>query len=125
MTNLEDANQICPGCGTNNPLSATRCISCGIKLQSDVPAAFEAGESLKHVDVATRVDIATYETDYEAELACGLLRSSGIACELSTQMIPGLPADLTLYVNAQDEETARRILEDVEQNAPPENDESR
>jgi hypothetical protein len=103
-------------------MAATRCISCGTSLGSSAYNASRDAEdeALQHVDLEKRVAVATYERDTQAELACGLLRSSGIACEVSPMMIPGLTADLALWVNRQDEETAREILADVEQNAPSE-----
>jgi hypothetical protein len=73
---------------------------------------------MQHVDVENRIAVAYYELDAQAELACGLLRSGGIACEISPRMIPGLPADTALWVNKQDAENARRILADVEQTPP-------
>jgi ribosomal protein L40E len=126
MTNAEDANQVCPFCSALNPLNATRCISCGAVLSSSLrahaAASGEPDEALKHVPVENRVTIARYERDTEAELAAGLLRSSGIACELEPMIIPGLAADMSLWVKARDAEAARRILAEVEESAETEDE---
>jgi hypothetical protein len=68
---------------------------------------------LLHVDAENRHELDRFERLDEAELACGLLRSSGIACELS----PAPPADIILWVNNQDAELAWALLADAEREA--------
>ena len=53
----------------------------------------------------------------EAELACGLLRSNDIACEVSSMVLPGFPAELILWVNNRDAELAWALLADTEREA--------
>lgn len=53
--------------------------------------------AFQHVDLNDRVELDRFEHLYEAELACGLLRSNGIACEVSSQLIPGVPAEVILW----------------------------
>jgi len=53
----------------------------------------------------------------EAELACGLLRFNGIACGLSPLPLPGLPADIILWVHNQDAKLAWALLADAERQA--------
>ena len=55
-----------------------------------------------------------YERLDDAELACGLLRYNGIACELSPLPLPGLPADIILWVHNRDAELAWALLADAE-----------
>ena len=53
----------------------------------------------------------------EAELACGLLRFNGIPCELSSTVIPGLPADTILWVHTDDAKLGWALLADMEREA--------
>jgi hypothetical protein len=73
-----------------------------------------ADDALRHVDVNDRVEVERFERWDEAELACGLLRANGIACEVSSMVIPGLPADLILWTHTQDAELAWALLADAE-----------
>jgi len=81
---------------------------------------------LIHVDPDRRVELTRFETERgdEAEIACGLLRANGIACELSSTALPGLPADLIVWVNSEDARPARALLEDARRDAPHEEDEA-
>lgn len=72
---------------------------------------------LRFVDPENRTEIDRFERLDEAELACGLLRANGIACELSPPPLPGLPADIILWVNRRDAELAWALLADVEREA--------
>lgn len=72
---------------------------------------------LSHVDIENRVELDRFERLDQAELACGLLRSNGIACELSNPPLPGLPADIILWVNAADAKFAWALLADAERQA--------
>lgn len=75
-----------------------------------------AGDELRSVDPEHRVEVANFEVNHgeEAELACGMLRANGIACELSNPLIPGLPNEKTLWVNAGNEAAAMALLAEAE-----------
>jgi hypothetical protein len=51
----------------------------------------------RYVDPNNRIELDRFERWDDAELACGLLRSNNIACELSPRPLPGLPADIILW----------------------------
>ena len=72
--------------------------------------------ALRYVDLENRIELDRFDRWDEAELACGLLRSNGIACELSPMPLPGLPADIILWVHNQDAKLARALL--AEREAP-------
>lgn len=67
--------------------------------------------ALQHVDLNDRVELDRFEHLYEAELACGLLRSNGIACEVSSQLIP---AEVILWTGTKDAQLAWALLADAE-----------
>jgi hypothetical protein len=81
---------------------------------------------LPGVDPDRRVELTRFETEQgdEAEIACGLLRANGIACELSSTALPGLPADLIIWINPEDAKQAQMLLEDAQRSAPREEDEA-
>ncbi len=109
--------RLCPLCGTANEFTATICSSCGAELNLREEDGFSDNDpALEHVDQENRVELERYDTDTgaEAEIDCGLLRANGIACELGGQTIPGLPSNMILWVNKQDAEAARALLDDVE-----------
>jgi hypothetical protein len=99
---------VCRACGSDNDAAAARCASCGEDLNE---------QELTYVDPDRRVELTRFDTERgdEAELACGLLRANGIPCELSSTALPGLPADLVVWVNAQDAALAAALLKNVEQ----------
>jgi hypothetical protein len=78
--------------------------------------------ALRYVDPNNRIELDRFERWDEAELACGLLRSNGIACELSPMPLPGLPADLILWVSNRDAKLAWALLADAERDASKQND---
>lgn len=100
--------RVCRACGSDNDAGAERCASCGQDLNQDV--------ELTHVDPDRRVELTRFDTERgdEAELACGLLRANGIACEMSSTALPGLPADLIVWVNTEDAGPAWALLEDTQ-----------
>lgn len=118
MAKPSKPKSVCRACGSDNDAGAERCASCGGDLKED-PA-------LTHVDPERRVELTRFETERgdEAELACGLLRANGIACELSSTALPGLPADLIMWVNAQDARPALALLEDAQREPGNEEDEA-
>lgn len=123
-----DFGRSCPACGSTNGRSAKRCAGCGADLQVEAEAAgtrFVADDvALRHVDPANRVELDRFERADQAELACGLLRSNGIPCELSTMVIPGLPAGMILWVHTQDAKLAWALLKDAEHEASTKHDET-
>jgi hypothetical protein len=73
--------------------------------------------ALRHVDPDNRVELARFEREPDAELACGLLRSNGIACELTSLVSPILPGKTILWVHKKDAEPAWALLADAERQA--------
>ncbi len=71
----------------------------------------EMPDELMHVSQRDRVEIASFEREVEAEMAAGMLRANGIAAETGTPIIPGLAAELSLWVRKSDAELARQLLE--------------
>ncbi len=76
----------------------------------------ETPEELLHVSANERVEIANYEREVEAEMAAGMLRANGIAAETGTPIIPGLAAELSLWVRKSDAALARQLLEQAAEN---------
>jgi hypothetical protein len=81
-------------------------------------------QALLHVDPNNRFDLDRFERLDQAELACGFLRSNGIACELSGLPLPGLPADIILWVNAKDAKEAWALLADTERESSQKGDQA-
>ena len=81
---------------------------------------------LNEVDPDRRVELTRFETERgdEAEIACGLLRANGIRCELGSTALPGLPADMIIWVNSEDAKQAQQLLADAQRSAPREEDEA-
>lgn len=73
--------------------------------------------ALRHVDPKNRAEVTHFQHKDEAQLACGLLRSNGIPCELSSTVLPGLPADIILWTHNRDAEKAWALLVDAEREA--------
>ena len=69
-----------------------------------------------------RVELDRFDRLDQAELACGLLRSNNIPCEVSSTVLPGLPTDLVVWVNANDAKMAWALLTDAEHNLPEKED---
>ena len=111
----------CPACGVRNTTVATRCVNCGADLKEAVDSSstrfVDDDPALRYVDPENRIELERYEGLSDAELACGFLRANGIACELSSMPLPGLPADLILWVHRKDAELAWALLADAERQA--------
>jgi hypothetical protein len=128
MAEIMKSARTCPACGATNDMAATTCSECGAELSDSEMEGdngfFDSDPALEHVDPRDRVELARYETDTgaEAEIDCGLLRANGIACELGAQTIPGLPSNMILWVNKNDAEAARTLLDGVESAEPEEGD---
>ncbi len=121
-----DFERSCPACGRTNEGNAKRCAVCGADLQVEAEAAgtdfVDDYAALKYVDPNNRVELDRFERADQAELACGLLRSNGIPCELSTMVLPGLPADMILWVHTKDARLAWALLADAEREASKSHD---
>jgi hypothetical protein len=120
MAQIMESGRACPACGSKNDIGANRCAACGADLgaiatedQSDTHFA-DDDPALRYVDPNNRIELDRFERMDQAELACGLLRSNNIPCEVSSMVIPGLPADLILWVNTRDAEVAWALLADAE-----------
>lgn len=61
-----------------------------------------------------REQVRQFEDEAEAELAAGFLRAQGIAAEVGKLMMPGLPADLSLWVHRNDAADARQLLDEAD-----------
>ena len=57
-----------------------------------------------------RVELDRFDRLDHAALACGLLRSNNIPCEVSSTLLPGLTTDLVLWVNANDAKSVSRCF---------------
>jgi len=116
MVELADSQRTCTRCGSAIDPIAGRCVACcaepGAPLQSEVVD----NPALTTVDPEHRVEVAHFELvqGAQAGLACGMLRANGIACELSNPLLPGLPNERALWVNASDAEQARALLAEAE-----------
>ena len=126
---MDDANQsrkVCRACGSSNEPNAERCATCG--ADPDVaaePASKQFVDDdpvLRYIDPENRIELDRFERWDEAELACGLLRANGIACEQSSMVLPGLPAEVILWVHREDAELAWALLADAEREASKDND---
>lgn len=107
MREPSQPKRVCSACGSDNDAGAARCATCGQDLNEDL--------QLTHVDPDQRIELTRFDAEQgdEAELACGLLRANGIACEMSSTALPGLPADLIVWVNTEDARLAWALLEDA------------
>ena len=119
MNEASESQKVCRACGTANEPNAQRCVTCGADLHlADESANFvDDDPALTHVDAENRVELHRFERVDQAEFACGLLRSNNIPCELSSMALPGLPADLILWVKNSDAKLAWALLADTEHDA--------
>jgi hypothetical protein len=70
--------------------------------------------ALRHVDPEERFELDRFEHQHEAEIACGLLHANGIPCELSSELLPGLPGEIILWTRTKDADLAWALLADAE-----------
>ena len=112
------SGRACRVCGSNNDEDARRCAACGAdfaaKAEESSTRFVDDNPTLRHVDPNNRIELGRFVRVDQAELACGLLRSNNIPCEVSSMVLPGLPADLILWVNTRDAELAWSLLADME-----------
>ena len=122
-----ESERVCQHCGTANSPDAERCASCGAAIETLVESGgrfVDDDPALRYVDPENRIAVDRFERWDEAELACGLLRANGIACELSPMPLPGLPADIILWVHNRDATLAWALLADAEREASGKNDDA-
>jgi hypothetical protein len=120
MSETDEPAKVCPSCGNANRADAEHCANCGADLGTthDPSEHFvDDDPKLRSVPTDNRHEVSRFERWDEAELACGLLRANGIACELSPMPLPGLPADIILWVHNRDAEVAWALLADAEREA--------
>ena len=112
--------RVCRACGRREEVDAERCEACGADLNTvTAPRTrfIDEDPTLRRVDPNNRVELDRFNHREEAELACGLLRFHGIPCELSSAVIPGLPADTILWVHTDDAKLGWAMLADMEREA--------
>jgi hypothetical protein len=80
--------------------------------------------ALWYVDPNHRYELERFEHWDDAELACDLPRSSGIACELSPVPLPGLPAEIILWVTNRAAALAWALLADAQREASKKDDDA-
>ena len=115
--------RVCRGCRAVNDWEAKQCAECGADLEATDEQFADDDPKLRYVDTENRTEIDRVVRLDEAELACGLLRANGIACELSPPVLPGVPGEMILWVNNQDAELAWALLADAEREAAEQKDE--
>ena len=120
MAENMESGRVCLACGHTNTASAKKCRHCGRNLdlhEEPTGASFvDDNPALLHVDPTNRIDLDRFDR-LDEELACGFLRANGVACELSSMPLPGLPVDIILRVNADDAKLAWVLLADTEREA--------
>jgi hypothetical protein len=104
MAQPMESGRVCRRCGSTNSADAKRRSSCGTDLDivPESGGSIDDDPALRYVDPNNRTELDRFEREDEAELACGLLRSSRIACELSPMPVSGLPADIIFWVHKRD-----------------------
>ena len=121
MAETRELPRMCHACGSANDGDAKWCASCGAALdasgESSGMDSADENSDLRYVDPNNRVELGRYMREDEAELACGLLRANRIGCELSSEVIPGLPTDLILWVDTRHAKQAWALLADAERQA--------
>ena len=118
---------MCRRCGSINDSDAKLCATCDTVLEPvPEPATRFVDEdpALRYVDPDNRIELDRFERWDDAELACGLLRSNNIACELSPMPLPGLPSDIILWVHKRDAKLAWALLADAEREAASKKDDA-
>ncbi|MGZ4820758.1 MAG: DUF308 domain-containing protein [Terriglobales bacterium] len=115
------AGRVCRACGSKNDVAAKRCAACGAELDAapkpPCTRFVDEDPALRYVDPNNRIELGRYWRAADAELACGLLRSNGIPCELSSMVLPELPADIILWVPNEHAKKAWALLADTERQA--------
>ena len=83
---------------------------------NDAPSEPDNADDLElaFVPPELREQVRSFEDAADAELAAGYLRANGIAAELGKMMIPGLTAELPLWVRREDAEAALRLLDQAD-----------
>src|SRR5579862_3873574 len=84
MSETAEAGRICCACGSPNAANAQRCVKCGADMGASEARFVDDDPALRYVDPENRVELERFSRFDHAQLACGLLRSNGIPCELSS-----------------------------------------
>jgi len=106
----------CPECGAEYREGFGTCSECGVALVDAPPAALQPPAE----PGPAWVDIASYTTAEEAQLACGLLEEQGIAAEIVDRHVVMNPfpqvdeAEVLLLVAPEDAERADAVLAQAE-----------
>jgi hypothetical protein len=127
MAQKTESGRACRSCGSTNDADAERCANCGALLDTVTESQtrfVDEDPALRYVDPDNRIELDRFERWDDAELACGLLRSNNIACELSPMPLPGLPADIILWVQNRDAKLAWALLADAEREATAKDDDA-
>ena len=126
MVEIADSERTCTRCGGAIDPIAGRCVSCGAEIGASPDLTPVENPALMAIDPERRVEIAHFDLVQgdQAELACGMLRANGIACELSNPLLPGLPNERALWVNASDAQQARVLLAAAESGGRTEKDDA-
>ena len=115
------SEKVCRRCGNSNPPDAERCASCSAKFGTaatpEGATSVNEDPALRYVDPNNRMEVTRFERLDQAEVACGMLRANGIACELSSPVLPGLPGEIILWVHNNDAPLAGALLADAEREA--------
>src|SRR5215813_3869936 len=124
MVEIADPQRTCTRCGGAIDPIAGRCVSCGAETGAAPDLTPVEDPALLAVDPEHRIEIAHFDLvqGEQAELACGMLRANGIACELSNPLLPGLPNERALWVNSSDVPQALALLVVAESGGSAEND---
>ncbi len=123
---MVDSERTCTRCGGAIDPIAGRCVSCGAEPGAPADRTPVEDPALVAVDPEHRIEIAHFDLvqGEQAELACGMLRANGIACELSNPLLPGLPNERALWVNVTDADQARALLAAAESGAETNQDDA-
>jgi hypothetical protein len=120
MTEKKKTRRVCRNCRSVSE-DTGKCPTCGGDLDAGEQFA-DDDPRLLHVDPENRHELERFVRLDEAELACGMLRANGIACELSPPVLPGVPGEIILWVNNEDAELAWALLADADREASPNDD---
>jgi hypothetical protein len=106
----------CPKCGAEYQAGFTRCADCDVGLVDEAPVKHQRGPRAPREVAPELVVVGKYATEFEAHLAEGALRASGIQTTTRSDdaggQYPGLAFSrgVELLVRAEDIAVARDIL---------------
>jgi hypothetical protein len=117
MTEKKKFPRVCRNCRSVSHHDTRKCPTCGADVDHVREQFADDDPRLLHVDPENRHEVQRFVRLDEAELACGMLRANGIACELSPPVLPGVPGEIILWVNNEDAELAWALLADADREA--------